>query len=85
MVSHMKTTVDIPDPLLAQARDLAEEAGVTLKALVEEGLRRVIEERQRRPEFHLRRASFRGQGLQPGVADWAWDKIRALAYEGRGA
>ena len=85
MVTHMKTTVDIPDPLLAQARELSEDSGVTLKALVEEGLRRALEEHQRRPTFHLRRASFGGQGLQPEAADWGWEKIRALAYEGRGA
>ncbi|MFH1177925.1 MAG: type II toxin-antitoxin system VapB family antitoxin [Acidobacteriota bacterium] len=81
----MKTTVEIPDPLLAAARGLADEAGVTLRALIEEGLRRLIDERGRLAEFHLRRASFGGQGLQPDAAEWGWEKIRALAYEGRGA
>jgi len=36
MVSHMKTT-SIFQTTARQARDLAEDAGVTLKALVEEG------------------------------------------------
>ena len=34
--------------------------------------------------FRLRKASFKGQGLQPGVAGASWERIREMAYEGRG-
>ena len=81
----MKTTIDIADPLLAQAKQVAAADGVTLRELVEDGLRRVLEERARRGEFRLRRATFGGGGLQPGVAEGSWEHIRDLAYEGRGA
>lgn len=81
----MKTTVEIADPLLDAARELAEKEGTTVRALVEAGLRHVIEERRRRKPFKLRAASFKGRGLQPGASGLSWDQIRDLAYEGRGA
>ena len=81
----MKTTVEIPDSLLAEARQLASREGTTVRALVEEGLRRIIADRRRTARFRLRKASFKGQGLQLGVADASWERIRELTYEGRGA
>jgi hypothetical protein len=82
----MKTTVDIPDPLLEEARRAAEREGTTLRALVEAGLRRVLAERRGKAiSFRLRDARFRGEGLQPGVVSGDWDAIRRAVYEGRGA
>ena len=82
----MKTTIDIPDSLLAEARKAAHREGTTLKALMEAGLRRVLAERGRMAApFRLRDASFRGEGLQPGVATGSWEAIRDAIYEGRGA
>ncbi len=80
----MKTTVDIPDSLLEEARKLASREGTTVRALVEQGLRRVLAERKRTGAFRLRKASFKGTGLQPGVAGASWEQIRSLVYEGRG-
>jgi hypothetical protein len=81
----MKTTVEISDSLLEEARKLAAREGTTLKALIEQGLRAVVaERRQRVGAFRLRKASFKGDGLQPGVAGAAWERIREMAYEGRG-
>jgi hypothetical protein len=37
----MKTTLDIPDPLLREARTVAARERTTLRALVEQGLRRL--------------------------------------------
>ena len=84
MVSHMKTTVQIPDSLFEEARKVAHREKTTLKALVEEGLRRIISERRRRGAFRLREATFKGKGLQPHLAGASWEKIRELSYEGRG-
>ena len=82
----MKTTVEISDSLLNEARKLAEREGLTLRALVERGLRRIVAEATgTRPSFKLRPASYNGRGLQADLADASWDKIRDLAYEGRGA
>lgn len=84
MYSNMKTTIDIANPLLSEAKRVAQREGTTLRALVEEGLRRVLDERQRRPPFRLRQVSFGGQGLVPGLSEGNWDEIRRRAYEGHG-
>ncbi len=80
----MKTTIEIPNSLLEEARKLASQEGTTVRALVETGLRRVLAERKKRGTFKLRNASFNGKGLQPGVADASWERIREMAYEERG-
>jgi hypothetical protein len=81
----MKTTIDIADPLLDKARRIAAREGTTVKALVEAGLRRVINEKEQRRAFRLRPASFKGRGLQPAAKGMSWDRLREMAYEGRGA
>jgi hypothetical protein len=81
----MKTTVEIADPLLSEARKLASREETTVRALIEEGLRRILDERRRRGKrFKLRKVTFSGQGLQPGVAEGSWERVRDLVYEGRG-
>jgi hypothetical protein len=80
----MKTTIDIPDPVLDEARKLAEREGTTVKALVELGLRRVLADKRSGAEFRLRDASFKGKGLRPELENASWDRLRELAYEGRG-
>ncbi len=80
----MKTTVEITDSLLEEARKVASRDGTSLRVLIEEGLRRVIAQRKRGGKFRLRKATFKGNGLQSGVAAATWDRIREMAYEGRG-
>ncbi len=80
----MKTTVEISDPLLREARAVAVREGVTLRTLIERGLHRVVTETSDAPPFRLRRAGFKGQGLQAGVHDAPWEAVRAMIYEGRG-
>lgn len=80
----MKTTLEISDPLLREARKTAAREGITLRALMEHGLRLAVAEKSKRVEFKLRDVSFKGKGLQPDLADASWDKLRELAYEGRG-
>jgi Arc/MetJ family transcription regulator len=80
-----KTTIDISDSLLAEAKEVAAREGTTLRALVESGLRAAIDRRTRRERFRLRDASVDGDGLQPEFRDAGWDRIRDAAYEGRGA
>lgn len=81
----MKTTIELPDALLDEARRVARERGCTLKALMEAGLRQVIEaESKPRTPFKLKTHHFKGNGLQPEVADADWSEIRRMVYEGRG-
>ncbi|HEV8722030.1 MAG TPA: type II toxin-antitoxin system VapB family antitoxin [Candidatus Binatia bacterium] len=81
----MKTTIEISDSLLDEAKKLAAKEGTTVRALVEQGLRRIVAERKKsRGAFRLRKATFKGKGLQPGVQDATWDRIRESIYQGRG-
>jgi hypothetical protein len=82
-----KTTIDIPANLLSEAKEVAARDGTTLRALVESGLRTVIDRRRRGREarFRLRDASVGGNGLQPEFRGADWDRIRDAAYDGRGA
>ena len=81
----MKTTVEISDSLFAEARRVAQRENRSLRALIEEGLRLVVGHRRAaRGQFRLRPASFRGEGLDPGLESGDWEAIRRRAYEGRG-
>ncbi len=85
MGAHMKTTVEISDGLLRQAKAAARREGVTLRTLIEAGLRAVLQERRARTApFVLRDASFRGDGVSPEFASERWDDVRDVIYEGRG-
>ena len=84
--THLKTTVEIADPLLRAAKRAAAERNMTLRMIIEAALRGYLEasadEGHARPR--LRRHSFRGRGLQPGLSESDWATIRERAYEGRG-
>ncbi len=84
-VDRVKTTVEISDSLLREVRKVAAREGVTLRTLVERGLHRVVAETKDAAPFKLRRASFKGRGLQTDLGDLSWDRLRDLAYAGRGA
>jgi hypothetical protein len=81
----MKTTIEINDALLRRAKVYAAERNLTLKALVEQALRQYLDHGVAPPgTFKLRKHTFRGRGLQPGIDENDWATIRAMAYEGRG-
>lgn len=84
MGSHVKTTIEIADALLDEARRVAGREKTTLRSLVEQGLRRVLRERRASGGFRLKKVTFKGRGLRPDVADADWDRIRALTYGDRG-
>jgi hypothetical protein len=86
MVAHMKTTIDIADALLEQARKMARERNTTIKAILEAALREQIAKGKRpRARFQLETPTFEGRGLQPGLSWDDWTAIRDVAYEGRGS
>jgi hypothetical protein len=80
----MKTTVEISDALLEAARKVAAAEGTTLRELIEAGLRQALAGRKKQGKFKLRKASFRGKGLQSPLKGAGWDRLREMAYEGRG-
>lgn len=85
MVIHMKTTIELSDALLAAVRELAHEEHTTLRALVEEGLRGVLDKRRMAGSFRLRKASFKGKGLSAEFRGAGWSRVREAAFEGRGS
>ena len=84
MVTHMKTTIELSDSLLDEARRIAVRDGTTLRDVVEAGLRRIVQERRARGTFTLRDARVGGRGVAKELRGRSWDDIRDLAYEGRG-
>ncbi len=79
----MKTTIDISDPLLEQAKRLAHRQGTTVRALVEKGLRLVVAEKSRSAGFKFE-AVTDGRGPAP-YETLPWERVRDIIYEGRGA
>lgn len=81
----MKTSINITDSLFERTRELAASERTTIRALVEEGLRKVIADHTQPQPFKLKDGSFKGgQGLQPGVDLSNWEQIRSMIYEGHG-
>lgn len=81
----MKTTVEISDALLRDAKKFAAREGMTFRTLLERALRRALSEHKHASPFKLRKASFKGNGLQPEFREAPWSKLRDAAYEDRGA
>jgi hypothetical protein len=80
-----KTTVELSDGLLRDAKKVALKERTTVKALIEQGLRLVVRDRLRRGGFSLRKASFAGDGLRSGRSLEDWAAIRDEIYVERGA
>ena len=73
----MKTTIEINDALLKRARALGHREGITLRALVEQGLLQVLAERKVEPARPFKVQVFKGEaGFTEAFADASWSKIK---------
>jgi hypothetical protein len=63
----MRTTINVPDPLLHNARKRAGERGVTLSAVVEDALRRDLAQAPAVPAERFQLHTVRGRLVQPGL------------------
>lgn len=80
----MRTTIDLSDALLARVKKLIVKRNTTLRALVEEGLQRVLDEERGRAQFKLRDASFKRQsGFAEGVGPEDIPRVLRDINEGR--
>ena len=73
MGTHMKTTIDVSDALFNSAKEFAHSSQTTMRALVEEGLRRVLADSQAKakPAFKLKDARVHGKKiLMPDPRRW---------------
>jgi hypothetical protein len=64
----MRTTIYLPDDLLAQAKKLAAESRTSVTALIEDALKERLARRKRSPKsMPLKLTTYGKGGLQPGV------------------
>ena len=61
----MKTTIEVSDALFSSAKEFASKSQTTMRALVEEGLRRVLVDSQpkAKPAFKLKDARVHGKAI----------------------
>lgn len=85
MVTHMKTTIDISDALLHDAKAAAARRSTTLRALVEEGLREVLRGDSDEGPVTLRDASVGGGWVSGEFAGAGWEGLAEAAYGRPGA
>jgi hypothetical protein len=83
-VTHMKTTVELPDDLLERSKAVARRENSTLKALIEEGLRLALQARKRKPSVPFALQPFHGDGLSPEFSGAGWETVRDEIYRDRG-
>jgi len=81
----MKTTIEVSDALILEAKSLAQAHNTTLRALVEQGLEQVLRDLREPKPYKLKDGSVTGQGLQPGQEALTWAEVRDMVYDGRGA
>jgi hypothetical protein len=63
----MRTTIHLPDDLLARAKRAAIDSNRTVTAVIEEALRAALSRRRGAPGARLDLPTFGRGGLQPGV------------------
>lgn len=76
----MKTTIDIQDALLERAKRHAQRVGRPLRAIVEEGLRRVLAERSAPPAYELPDASVGDPEADDPLEALSWQDLRDEIY-----
>jgi hypothetical protein len=81
----MKTTIDLPDELMDQARRVARQEGSTLRALVEEGLQRSLRARQQASHRQFDFPSYGESGLTDEFKGASWSRFRDEVYREQGS
>ena len=76
----MKTTIDIHDELLAQAKQYARNTGRSLCAVVEEGLRQVLPAPFSSSRYRLPDLSEGQTGAADPLAAYSWQELREIIY-----
>ena len=84
-MAPMKTTLDIHDELLARAKRHAKETGRPLRAVVEDGLRRVVAAAGHRRQYELPDLRVGDPNSPDPFATYSWPELRDLIYGDSGA
>jgi hypothetical protein len=81
----VKVTIEIHDHLLERIQQLAREENTTVSALVDRGLRLVLEEKEGKSAKWKWNPVTCGGGLTGEFKNASWEKIRDEIYKGRGS
>ena len=76
----MKTTIDIHDELLARATRHARGAGVPLRAVVEEGLRLVLQAPQPAEDYRMPDLSVGDPNGDDPLEAYSWQDLSEVIY-----
>ena len=76
----MKTTLDIQDQILRRAKRLSKQCGRPLRALVEEGLRHVLETHTSKSTYDFPDCSVGEAGGANPLEQLSWQELRAEIY-----
>ena len=79
----MKTTVDISDALLLRAKRFARKSGQPLRAIIEEGLRRVLQADPESAAYRMADRSVGRVGEPNPLESMSWQELRDEIYGGR--
>jgi hypothetical protein len=79
----VKTTVELADALFARAKKHAQRTGQPMRALIEEGLRLVLDQKAMGGSFELPdRSVGKPRGKNP-LEEFSWQDLRDEIYGGR--
>ena len=76
----MKTTLEIQDQILKRAKHLSKLTGRPLRALVEDGLRLVLETQRAKPNYELPDCSVGSAQASNPLENLSWQDLRAEIY-----
>ncbi len=76
----MKTTIDIHDELLDRAKQHARGAGVPLRAVVEEGLRLVLQAPQAARDYRMPDLSVGDPNGDDPLEAYSWQDLSEVIY-----
>ena len=86
MVAHtMKTTIELSDDLAKKAKAFVARKKITLRSVIEQGIREVLKAERTTSRFNLRDSSVDGRGLNEAFRDADWEMLRGEIYRGRGS
>ena len=78
----MKTTIDIADALLERAKKHARKTGRPLRAVIEEGLRRVLDDRPSGGKYRLPDRSVGNPRSRNPLENLSWQDLRSEIHGG---
>ncbi len=77
----MRITIELADDLAVEARRYVARHGITLRSVIEDGIRMKLRSERARTSFRLRDAAVAGSGLQPELRGAGWPAVRNAIYE----